>query len=246
MVAAMFDRPVAFPDQVAGPSQKPYAIVVVPEPDQVAELPDPVVAPPDQAAATLPLQPAIPPVDEVPPIAPQPVQPIPPPHDIEEISSSKSGEASVNFAPRGSGMELAVAHRLQPGDESVAGPTICHGASTAFRFMASSEATAALNQAAQEMNILARVNLPTPVRSIVECCADLSFADLSLADLEALVQVAITLLVQPILESEASPVLDRMMARITELQAELPLIRPHHPRPCHLNRLLIQPVLRQT
>ncbi|XP_051140168.1 uncharacterized protein LOC127257746 [Andrographis paniculata] len=92
--------------------------------------------------------------------------------------------------------------------------------------MAPSEATAALDQATQEMNVLAQVNLPTPARSIIERCADLSFTDLSLADLEAVVQVAIELLVQPTLESEAPPILDRMMARITKLRVELPLIRP--------------------
>ncbi|XP_051130588.1 actin-binding protein wsp1-like [Andrographis paniculata] len=141
--------PPISPSPALQPSQELGAVVAVPDqivalPDQVAELPNPVVAPPDHAAA-LPLQPAAQPVGEGPPAAPQPVQPIPPPHDIEEISSSKSGEASVNFAPRGSGMELAVAHHLQPADESVAGLTTRHGIPMAFRMMAPSEATTVLN-----------------------------------------------------------------------------------------------------
>ncbi|XP_051140136.1 uncharacterized protein LOC127257713 [Andrographis paniculata] len=98
--------PPILPSPAPQPSQEPDAVAALPDqlvafPDQVAELPDPVEALPDPAAV-LPLQPAAQPVGEVPLVAPQPVQPIPPPHDIEEISSSKSREASVNFAPRGS------------------------------------------------------------------------------------------------------------------------------------------------
>ncbi|XP_051140075.1 uncharacterized protein LOC127257656 isoform X2 [Andrographis paniculata] len=211
MVVVMPDQPVVLPDQVAEPQQAPIEDVVLPDLDQVVALPDPLVQ-----------------QDEVPLAGPEPVQPEPvqPPHDVEEISSSKSGEASVNFAPLDPAMDLAAAQQLQPGDESVAGPITRPVNPSIFQLMAPSEATAALNQAAQEMNILTRIDLPTPVRTIVERCANLDFADLELADLSALVQVAITLLVQPALESGASRVLDRMMARITELQAELPLIRP--------------------
>ncbi|XP_051135421.1 uncharacterized protein LOC127254373 [Andrographis paniculata] len=203
------------------PSQDPGVVVAVLDqivalPDLIAELPVPVVAPPDHAAA-LPLQPAARPVGERPPAAPQLVQLIPAPHDIHEISSSKSGKASVNFALRVSGAELAVAHRLQPADESIVGPMTRHDIPMAFRIMSPSEATTIFNKVAQEMNVLAQVNLPTPARSIIARCADLSFADLSPADLVALIQVAIDLLVQPSLESEAFFVLDRMMARLTEL-----------------------------
>ncbi|XP_051152680.1 uncharacterized protein LOC127266458 isoform X3 [Andrographis paniculata] len=212
IVAVMPDQLVVLPDQVAEPQQAPIEDVVLPDPDQVVALPDPLVQQ----------------VDEVPIVGPEPVQPEPvqPPDEVEEISSSRSGEASVNFAPLDPGMDLAAAQQLPPGDESVAGPITRPVNPSNFQLMAPSEATAALDQAAQEMNILTRINLPTPVRTIVERCANLDYADLELADLSALVQVAISLLVQPALESGASPVLDRMMARITELQAELPLIRP--------------------
>ncbi|XP_051146259.1 uncharacterized protein LOC127261877 isoform X1 [Andrographis paniculata] len=109
IVAVMPDQLVVLPDQVAEPQQvsakpsfnnilliklmipKTYLVqapiedVVVPDPDQVVALPDPLVQQ----------------VDEVPIVGPEPVQPEPvqPPDEVEEISSSRSGEASVNFAP---------------------------------------------------------------------------------------------------------------------------------------------------
>ncbi|XP_051146261.1 uncharacterized protein LOC127261877 isoform X3 [Andrographis paniculata] len=79
IVAVMPDQLVVLPDQA------PIEDVVVPDPDQVVALPDPLVQQ----------------VDEVPIVGPEPVQPEPvqPPDEVEEISSSRSGEASVNFAP---------------------------------------------------------------------------------------------------------------------------------------------------
>ncbi|XP_051140141.1 uncharacterized protein LOC127257719 [Andrographis paniculata] len=110
MVAVMPDQPVVLPDQVAEPQQAPIEDVVLPEPDQVVALPDLLVQQVDEVPLAAPE-----------PVQPEPIQPDQPPHDVEEISSSKSGEASVNFAPLDPGMELADAQHLPPGDESVAG-----------------------------------------------------------------------------------------------------------------------------
>ncbi|XP_051140730.1 proline-rich receptor-like protein kinase PERK10 [Andrographis paniculata] len=209
---------IRWPEEPAGRQTSPPVLsspVPPPpqEPEVVAAVPDQIAALPDQVAP-LPLQPAAQPVDEGPPAAPQPLQPIPPPHDIKEISSSKSGYGA-DCCP------LSVTSR-RVGHW----PYYRQGTPMAFRIMAPSEATAVFNQAAQEMSVLARINLPTPARPIIARCADLSFADLSPADLESLVQVAIDLLIQHRMESEATLMLDRMMEKITELQDKLPLIRP--------------------
>ncbi|XP_051136607.1 histone deacetylase 5 isoform X4 [Andrographis paniculata] len=117
--------------------------------------------------------------------------------------------------PHSAAAESVARTRIRPGPPPLA-PVL----------LAPSEATAVLHQATHEINFLTRVPLLGPARPIVMRCADLSFADLSPGDFDSLAQVAIDLLVQTPVESAVAPILSRMIERIIELQADLPLIRP--------------------
>ncbi|XP_051141291.1 uncharacterized protein LOC127258484 [Andrographis paniculata] len=158
-------------------------------------------------------------------LAPEPIQnpglvqrpdPVQHPEPVE-VSSSESGDASVNQSHEAVGSEPGFIGPHSAAAESVARTRIRPGPLLLARFSWPFP---------RPRPSSLRVPLLAPARPVVMRCADLSFADLSHRDLDSLAQVAIDLLVQTHAKSVATPILDRMIERITELQADLPLIRP--------------------
>ncbi|XP_051120746.1 uncharacterized protein LOC127244312 [Andrographis paniculata] len=146
---------------------------------------------------------------------PEPVQadPVPVQHfEAVDVSSSESGDPSVNQSSEAVGSEPGFIGPLPAAAESVGHMRNLSGpAPLTPVLLTPSEATAVLHQATRELTFLSKVPLVESARPVVLRCVDVSLADLSSEDVNSLRQVVVDLLVQTPSEFVVAPILSRMM-----------------------------------